>query len=232
MASFFQTVFTILTTNPGNLAYHLVLAFSIAGALQLAVSQGRSADALPTRRLAFGLGLLLVVRLILFVSAGLAWEELFSADLLPPIDRAASLLSLILIAWLWAFPTPQRLGDAATILLGLLGLTFFVISLIWWGEQEAGSLYNGSWPDAAGSIYSLAIILLGAILILLQKPAAWGMALSMLGLLFIGHLGTPAGPASGRRLPGRSAAVSNGCLPAPAGINPARSQPQKHSTRT
>ena len=188
MASFFQPVFTILTSNPGNLAYHLVLAFSIAGALQLALSQGRSVDLPPARRLALGLGLLLVVRLILFVSAGLAWEDLFRADLLPPIDRAASLLSLILIAWLWAFPTPQRLGDAATILLGLLGLTFFVISLIWWGEQGAGNLYNGSWPDAAGSIYSLAIILLGAILILLQKPAAWGMALSMLGLLFIGHL--------------------------------------------
>ncbi|MFO7622832.1 MAG: ATP-binding protein [Anaerolineales bacterium] len=188
MASFFQPVFTILTTNPGNLAYHLVLAFSIAGALQLALSQSRSADALPTRRLALGLGLLLVVRLALFVSGGLAWEELFRADLLPPIDRAASLLSLILIAWLWAFPTPQRIGDAATILLCLLGLTFFVISLIWWGEQEPGSLYNGSWPDAAGGIFSLAIIVLGAVLLLLKKPAGWGMALSMLGLLLIGHL--------------------------------------------
>jgi signal transduction histidine kinase len=189
MGSFFQPVFTILTTNPGNLAYHLVLAFSIAGALQIALSQARSMDNPQVRRLALGLGLLLVVRLILFAWAGLAWEELFRADLLPPIDRAASLISLLLIAWLWAFPMPQRLGDAATLLLGLLGLTFFVISLVWWGEQGSGSLYNGSWPDAAWGIASLAIILLGIALILFQQPAGWGMALSMLGLLFIGHLG-------------------------------------------
>jgi signal transduction histidine kinase len=189
MGSFFQPVFTILTTNPGNLAYHLVLAFSIAGALQFALPQARSMDQPQTRRLALGLGLLLVVRLILFACAGLAWEELFRADLLPPIDRAVSLISLLLIAWLWAIPMPQRLGDAATILLGLLGLTFFVITLIWWGEQGPGSQYNGSWPDAAWGIVSLAIILLGTALILFQQPAGWGMALSMLGLLFLGHLG-------------------------------------------
>jgi signal transduction histidine kinase len=189
MASFFQPIFTILTTNPGNLAYHLVLAFAIAGALQGALTQVRSTDPAQARRLAIGLSMLLAVRLILFASAGLAWEELLRANLLPPVDRLASLLSLILIIWLIAFPTPHRLGDAANILLGLLAITFFAISLIWWREQAPNNFYNGSWPDAAGGIFSLAIILLGAALVLLRKPIGWGIALSMLGLLFLGHLG-------------------------------------------
>ena len=189
MASFFQPIFNILTSNPGNLAYHLVLAFSIAGALQLALSQARLMEPGRARRLVLGLSLLLIVRLFLFASAGLAWEELFRAYLLPPVDRAVSLLSLILIVWLWSFPTPNKLGDAAMILLGMLGLSFFAISLVWWGNQGTEILYNGTWSDFGSGIFALAVIVLGAGLVLLRKPAGWGTALSMLALLFVGHLG-------------------------------------------
>ena len=194
MASFFQPIFSILVSNPGNLAYHLVLAFSIAGALQLALAQARLIEAARARRLVLGLSLLLIVRLLLFASAGLAWEELFRAYLLPPVDRAVSLLSLILIVWLWAFPTPHRLGDAAMILLGVLGLSFFAISLVWWGDQGSEILYNGTWPDTIGGIFALAVLVLGASLILFRKPAGWGTALSMLALLFAGHLGHVLSP--------------------------------------
>lgn len=202
MASFFQPIFSILTSNPGNLAYHLVLAFSIAGALQLALSQARLIEATRARRLVLGLSLLLIVRLLLFASAGLAWEELFRTYLLPPVDRTVSLLSLILIVWLWAFPTPHKLADAAMILLGVVGLSFFAISLSWWGDQGSEMLYNGTWPDKVGGIFALAVIVLGAGLLLFQKPAGWGTALSMLALLFAGHLGhvlspLPAGDYSG-----------------------------------
>ena len=188
MVSFFQPVFTILTTNPGNLAYHLVLAFSIAGALQSALVQFQQKDFSQSRRLVLGLSLLLVLRLALFVSAGLAWEQLTTGDILPPVDRAVSLFSLVVIVWLWAFPHRQRLGDAGTLLLGMLVLIFFVISLIWWGEQGSGAVYNGSLPDSAGGITSSFIILLGAIIIIQRRPDSWGMALAMMGLLLAGHV--------------------------------------------
>jgi signal transduction histidine kinase len=187
MVSFFQPVFTILTTNPGNLAYHLVLAFSIAGALLSALVQLQQRDFPQSRRLVLGLSLLLVLRLALFVSAGLAWEQITTADILPPLDRAVSLFSLVVIVWLWAFPTRQRFGDAGTLLLGMLVLIFFVISLIWWGEQAPDTAYNGSLPDLAGGIFSLFVILLSAMMILQQKPDGWGTALAMMGLLLAGH---------------------------------------------
>jgi signal transduction histidine kinase len=188
MVSFFQPVFTILTTNPGNLAYHLVLAFSIAGALQSALIQLQQRNFSRSRRLVLGLSLLLVLRLGLFVSAGLAWEQPTTSDLLPPIDRFVSLFSLVVIIWLWAFPTRQRLGDAGTLLLGMLVLTFFVISLIWWGEQNPDVAYNGSLLDSIGGFFSIFIILLGSMMILQRKPDGWGMALAMMGLLLVGYV--------------------------------------------
>jgi signal transduction histidine kinase len=188
MVSFFQPVFTILTTNPGNLAYHLVLAFSIAGALQSALIQVRHKDYPQSRRLVLGLSLLLVIRLGLFVTAGLAWGQPSSTDFLPPVDRAVSLFSLVLIVWLWSFPIRQRLGDAGTLLLGMLVATIFFISLIWWGDQGPEVIYNGSLPDIAGGIFSIVIILMGMLMIILHKFEGWGMALAMLGLLLVGHL--------------------------------------------
>jgi signal transduction histidine kinase len=187
MVSFFQPVFTILTTNPGNLAYHLVLAFSIAGALQSALAQLQQKDFPQSRRLVLGLSLLLILRLALFVSTGLAWEQITNAGVLPPVDRAVSLFSLVVIVWLWAFPARQRLGDAGSLLLGMLVLTFFVISLIWWSEQAPQATYNGSLPDVVGGVFSVFVILLGAPIIIQVKDDGWGMALAMLGLLLTGH---------------------------------------------
>jgi nitrogen-specific signal transduction histidine kinase len=188
MVSFFQPVFTILTTNPGNLAYHLVLAFSIAGALQSALIQVRHKNYPQARRLVLGLSLLLVIRLGLFVTAGLAWGQPSSIDFLPPVDRAASLFSLVLIVWLWSFPIRQRLGDAGTLLLGMLVATIFFISLIWWGDQGSEVIYNGSLPDIAGEFFSIVVILMGMLMIILRKFDGWGTALAMLGLLLVGHL--------------------------------------------
>jgi signal transduction histidine kinase len=202
MVSFFQPVFTILTTNPGNLAYHLVLAFSIAGALQAVLVHLQKKDFTLSRRLALGLSLLLVLRLALFVSAGLAWEQLTAAVILPPVDRAVSLFSLVVIVWLWAFPNRQRLGDAGTLLLGMLVLTFFVISLIWWGEQGSEAAYNGSLADFAGGIFSISIILLGAVIIIQRKHDGWGMALAMLGLLLTGHIAHLIAPLPAGDYPG------------------------------
>ena len=44
MSQFFGQIFTLLTTLPGNLVYHLVLVFSIAGALLGAIQSLRSSN--------------------------------------------------------------------------------------------------------------------------------------------------------------------------------------------
>ena len=68
-------ILTTLTVFPGNLVYHLILAFSIAGAFQAALNLWRSSGFPQGRRMVIGLGLLLAVRLILFISAGLAGKS-------------------------------------------------------------------------------------------------------------------------------------------------------------
>ena len=189
MGAFTQEIITILTTPPGNLTYHLVVTFSVVGALLAAINHWRASQYPQDKRLVIGLSLLLGLRLLLLVLAGIAWQGLINDHfLLPPVDRAVSLISLILIIWLWAFPEPSRMGDSASLLLGMLVLIATALNFVWWYGQSATLLYNGSVADTLGGILAVVLILAGGLLIFLRKPNGWTFGLAMLSLFLIGIL--------------------------------------------
>lgn len=189
MPAFFQEIVALLIKPPGNLIYHAVIAFSIAGALPSAIHAWRENGVPQGRRILIGLTLLLIARLALFLASGIAWQGLLSeALLLPTIDRAATLFSLIIICWLWLFPESSRLGDAAAALLGLFTLTLSILGGVWWYNQGAAFPYNGSLVDRVSEAYALLILLLAIILLLVRRFGNWGVGLAMLSLLFLGHV--------------------------------------------
>ena len=111
MGTIFQQVLDLITTNPGNLIYHVVLAFTILGALQAALNLWRHDQFPQGRRMVIGLGLLLGIRLILFLGAGLGLIGLVDPHIiLPNLDRAVMAFSLIIILWLWIFPEITTYG--------------------------------------------------------------------------------------------------------------------------
>jgi len=189
MSQFFEQIFALLTTPPGNLIYHLILAFSLAGALQGAVNHWRSNESPQSRRMIFGLSVLLGLQLVLFAISGLVWQRvLASQTVLPPLDRAITLLSLIWIAWLWAFPQPIRMADAATLLLNLLAVALLGLTLVSWFQNSSAVSFNQSDLDIIWQIFSLGIVILGAAAMIVRKPGGWTYGLAMLGLAFLGHL--------------------------------------------
>ena len=124
MSLFLGQILSLLTTPPGNVIYHIVLVFSIAGALLGAVQSLRASNFPQERRTVIGLGIMLGLQILLFLVSGLIWLRLFnSQSVFPPLDRAVTLLTLVWIVWLWTFPEPVRLADAATLLLNLWALS-------------------------------------------------------------------------------------------------------------
>jgi len=203
MNIFLTEIISLLTQPPGNLVYHLVLTFSVAGALQVALSHWRSSQFPQGKRMVIGLSLLLVIRVAMFVLAGIAWQGLFNEHiLLPPVDRAATLISLLVILWMWCFPEPVRLADAATWLVGLLGLTGMVLSVVWWTGQGTAMDYNGSWADFIGEVATIVLAVAGGLILLVRKPNNWGLGMGMVCIALAGHaayliLPTPLGDFSG-----------------------------------
>ncbi|MEW6239407.1 MAG: ATP-binding protein [Chloroflexota bacterium] len=189
MDSFFGQYFSMLTAPPGNLLYHLVLIFSIAGALQSAFNHWRSSAFPQARRTMVGLGVLLAAQFILFVVSGLGWQGLLNSEvMLPPLDRAFSVLGILWITWLWAFPEPSRAADSAVTLLTLLVATAMTLSFAaWMAELAVTPFFNATFQDFIWQAASMGLILLGAMILLVRRPNGWANGLAALGLLFLGH---------------------------------------------
>jgi signal transduction histidine kinase len=188
IGAFYRQILEILTTPPGNLVYHLVLSFSIAGAFLTTLSQGKSAGGPAARRAVFGLSLLLLAQVALMLNAALAQYFENAAALLPVLDRSVAAMSLVLIVWLWVFPDSFRLADAATILLALLVLALASLNRAWWANQLPLDHFNGSPMDQLWVVFSLALSVFGGLLLLIRRPAGFGSGLGMFSLIFLGQL--------------------------------------------
>jgi signal transduction histidine kinase len=180
--------FSLLADPPGNLLYHLVLVFSISGALQAAFIHWRISAFPQARRTVIGLTVLMLPQVILFVISGLGWQGIVNLTVfLPPLDRAMTLISLIWIIWLWSFPEPDRAVDAGTILLTLFIATGLALSLAAWGEQATTTLFNTTLQELIWQIASLLIIAAGVIILFVRRPNGWGNGLAVLILAVLGH---------------------------------------------
>ncbi len=188
MQTFFEQIYTILTVPPGNLAYHLVLALSIAGALQNALfERARRGDA-ATRRLFAGLLLLIIGQLAMFLAGGLAWQGIAdSHTLLPPLDRAVAFISLVVILWLWAFHLPVAWQDVLCGFLVLLAAIGLGLSLNSWAAASPDQPFNSSWLGWAWEVASLAVCLGSLLFLVLRRPPAWGLGTGLFAVLVVGY---------------------------------------------
>lgn len=183
----YQQVITILTIPPGNLVYHLVLAFSIAGTLPGALNLWQRAGSEVGKRMVLGLSLLLLGQFILVLDAGLAQFFPLFADWLPVLDRAVNTYSLVILIWLWVFPNRHRSADYAALLLGSLTMLLLVITGLWWLNLPSTLPFNSSPPDMIWSGLSLLLAITGGLLSIIRRQPGYGIGLSMFALLFVGQ---------------------------------------------
>lgn len=182
-----SNIFSLLTTVPGNLIYILPLASILLGSLPSAVIQWRATGYPQARRMVIGLALLLVGQLVLFAASGLAGANFLPASLLPPIDRAILVFSMIWIVWLWAFPDPTRLGDAASALLSVVTLIacFLGILVNLTGPADG---FNKSAQGILWSLLAISVLFLGTLLMFVRRPKNWETGLTVILMLLFGFL--------------------------------------------
>ncbi len=189
MDTMLDTVFGLLVAPPGNLIYHLSLAFSVFASLQVTWINRRNAQPPHIGRTLLGLSVLLVAQLLHFLSSGLAWQGVLNSHLfLPVLDRAIILLSVIWIAWLWLFPTPSRFGDVAAGVLsaGVVGL--FLFTFVEWSRSGLDVDFNASWIDLTWVISTAAIAFIAMVLLVVLHPPEWGVGFGMIWLALTGAL--------------------------------------------
>ena len=140
------------------------------------------------RRTVIGLTVLMLPQVLLFGISGVGWQGLINLTVfMPPLDRAMTVISLVWLIWLWAFPEPNRPVDAGAILLTLFIATGLALSLADWGLQAPGTLYNTTLQEFIWQVVSLVFIATGIIILFSRRPNGFGNGLAVLILAFIGH---------------------------------------------
>jgi signal transduction histidine kinase len=189
MGASLYEILSVLAKPENSLVYHLVLVFSIAGALQSAFMHWRSSEFPQARRTMLGLGMLLIAQIVLFLVGGIGIQGLINLPrLLPPLDRAVTLFSLVWLIWLWAFPEPSRMADAAAWLLSLLVAGGLGLSLTAYSLEPTLSPYNRSLYDGYWQLASIGFSLLGLLILSVRRPNGWGYGMAVFLLSFAGHI--------------------------------------------
>jgi hypothetical protein len=187
MESMLDQLYLLLNSEMGSFAYHFVLAFSIVGALALTMAQWELGSKDRRKRVLLGLSLLFGMQLFLFLVAGLTWQRLIYFEImLPFFDRSITLLSLLLIVWLWCFPHQSTLADLFTLLIGILIFAVSAFAVYWWYPQADHLITNGSLVDMVTQVISILFLVIGIFLLLIYKPEGQSLGISMLFVLLIG----------------------------------------------
>jgi signal transduction histidine kinase len=187
---FFDQLFTLLAQPPGNFVYNLVVPIIVVGALQGVLSQWRSTGYPQALRMVMGLGFVLTSQVFLLLVGILMYQQIIPGQVfLPVLDRAVTIFSLVWIIWVWAFPEPFHLGDAAAEILSLVLLAGLLFGAITRASQaaEPGS-FNLSTQELLWSFLGLLVMAAGAGFLYSRKPQGWGTGLTLVVLALLGFL--------------------------------------------
>ncbi|HSB03051.1 MAG TPA: ATP-binding protein [Anaerolineales bacterium] len=183
------TIVSFLTESPGTFFYHFVLVLSIIWGLQAAFVNWRSSEFPQARRTMFGLAMLLIMQIGLILVGVIGSQGILNLSLvLPPLDRAVTVFSLVWMIWLWAFPEPSRSADAGTWLLSLLVVAAFSFSLVAAGSSPSSGPYDQTIYETYWQLAGMGVSLLGLFILLVRRPNGSGYGFAVFLLNFAGHL--------------------------------------------
>ncbi|UYN89172.1 MAG: hypothetical protein KIT08_08730 [Anaerolineales bacterium] len=155
--------------SPLTGAFYALLTLLLLSAASVWL-HSRAGTAGLDRRVATGLGVLMGLRLIQLPVYALAWLGQPAAQAAaPPMERGVLLISIAVIAWLWARPAAPGRGVQLIHALPVLGafiLTAFM--LLYWLGVPAGSAFNYTdvdyaWGAALGLLALLGLLQVGAV---------------------------------------------------------------------
>ena len=160
----------------------LIILVCAAAVVKIFIKWRRGRFTQGYRMLQGSLGLL-ILHMAVFLTTYLSWRtdpNFFIVNL--PLELAASVVGVILIAWMWNFPERSRGIDLTVLALILLTTSVVILQLSFLPTLLESIL--GSTSFWQGITISLTVI--GCGLVLIRKPNYWHYGLFMLGILGVG----------------------------------------------
>jgi len=185
--SFLTPVFAILISPTGSAIYHILTLFALEAAFAIALGHWwRHRAESHSGRLAVAAGVAGAGRGILFALGALGASGLFPASaILPPLDRAVTLLTLLLLGWALTFRQRNFYADIAAG-FGIVGVLIASLAagVQWYSPGANGTAYNLF--DTVWTIAKIAVIGITILGLIAVRPDDWTFSLAIFATLLIG----------------------------------------------
>jgi signal transduction histidine kinase len=189
MNSFFEMTFTLLTTPPGNYLYFIILAVFTAATLQAVYLTRRTHLDEARVKIMIGMFIVLLIQILSLSSSFLGWAGVGDPrQFLPPVDRAALLLMITAIFWVWAYPEHSRLVDGVFAAVGVIILFFLGGNLFNQSAVPPEMAYNASLWDWVWQVLTLITALIALIVLINRRPENWQAGAGFFGVILLGYI--------------------------------------------
>ncbi len=180
---------SLIISPPGNLLFHLVLAFSVLFALQNVMLWPLDLSSPIRRTLIVGLSVALTGQILLFISAGLAWQNLLVLpSFLPALERMVLSLTLFWLGRLWLFPAPNVRIDRLSMVFTFSFPLVFLFELLYAPASVQSLGYNTTLFDQIWTVITIALSITGLIIALTRSSPVAGEGFGVMGLILAGGL--------------------------------------------
>ncbi|HRN67264.1 MAG TPA: ATP-binding protein [Promineifilum sp.] len=193
---FLQQIIELLSRPPGSVIYHLVTLFALQVVLALAFSRWqRDANDESARRMTFAAGGILVARLVLlFVGLMVEPNPAQARIVLPPMEQAIDMATVILMVWglaPFAMSRPRLADGFLLISLVVVAVMFLFFFQDWQNRVTAtgvATAYVGTIQAYVWGVLQMAILAMGLIWSLMERSSRLTLRPIIIAVVLLAHV--------------------------------------------
>ena len=191
--AFLQQIIELLSRPPGSVIYHLLTLFALQVVLALAYSRWqRDANDEAARRMTFAAGGMLVARLLLLLVALFVDQNPERARVvLPPLEQAIDMATVILLVWgLAAFAMDRpRLADGVVLAsLVVVAVLFFFFFQDWQNRATLTSAYIGTVQAYVWGVLQMGVLAGGLLWLVVDPGSRRTLRPIIVGVALLAHV--------------------------------------------
>lgn len=194
--AFIQQIIELLSRPPGSVIYHLLTLFALQIVLALAFSRWqRDPNDESARRMTFAAGGILVARLImLFVGLMVEGDTERARIVLPPLEQAIDMATVLLLVWglaPFAMDRPRLADGVLLVSLVVVAVMFLFFFQDWQNRVSATGLstaYIGTIQAYVWGVLQMAILAAGLVWLVLQRGSRFTLRPIIAVIVLLAHV--------------------------------------------
>ena len=194
--AFLQQIIELLSRPPGSVIYHLLTLFALQVILALAFSRWqRDANDESARRMTFAAGGILVARLILlFVGLIIEGDAARGRIVLPPLEQAIDMATVLLLVWglaPFAMRRPRLADGVLLVSLVVVAVMFLFFFQDWQNRvltTGVATAYIGTVQAYVWGVLQMAVLAAGLVWLVLERGSRLTLRPIIVAVVLLAHV--------------------------------------------